>query len=319
MRRRLAVSLFAGSLVFLVLSTLASSEAQPRSARRVPQGLRAHEWGVWKIRRGQIEHLEALAAETPAFVFREGRLGHPQPPPPPFQPPFPGPFPAPPPPRPHPPRPHPGDVVARTPILFLCTHQPVDVTVLVAFRGGGPWLHYPSAIRTTAPEQDVASHALTWLGRVANARAPLAPAPRGHWWNDLRAVGASTFISRSDQTAERFLFYDGPVAFEPAYRVENGPAGPQITPLTAENQAWVAQGDMRVFRRTLERALVGRGLTRAEARSLLDTWRDELFRSQTPRVVYLVPRATYDRMLPIRISPQPAELVRVGLVIEEVD
>jgi hypothetical protein len=30
-----------------------------------------------------------------------------------------------------------------------------------------------------------------------------------------------------------------------------------------------------------------------------------------------VPRNLYDLMLPLRVTPQPAETVRVGLVIEE--
>ena len=62
--------------------------------------------------------------------------------------------------------------------------------------------------------------------------------------------------------------------------------------------------------------LPARGLTAAESRSLLETWRDELFTSAAPRAIYLVPRHLYDRMHPLSITPTPAETVRVGLVIE---
>lgn len=62
-------------------------------------------------------------------------------------------------------------------------------------------------------------------------------------------------------------------------------------------------------------ALRSRGLTAPEARSLVETWRDELF-SPTPHALYFVPRDAYDRMLPLSIDPMPTELVRVGLVIE---
>ena len=37
-----------------------------------------------------------------------------------------------------------------------------------------------------------------------------------------------------------------------------------------------------------------------------------------PRLVHVLPRAEYDRLLPIRFTPQPEELVRVGLVVQEV-
>ena len=58
-------------------------------------------------------------------------------------------------------------------------------------------------------------------------------------------------------------------------------------------------------------------LAEAEARSLLETWRDDLFLSPGTRAISLVPRDLYDNMLPLRIDPEPAEIVRVGLVIEE--
>ena len=81
----------------------------------------------------------------------------------------------------------------------------------------------------------------------------------------------------------------------------------------------VARGDMVALRARLDGELRARGLSEAEARSLLETWRDELFSSPVPRAISFVPRQLYDFMLPIRVTPEPQELVRVGLVIEELE
>ncbi len=79
-------------------------------------------------------------------------------------------------------------------------------------------------------------------------------------------------------------------------------------------------GDLRALRRLLERDARAQGLDAAETRALLDTWRDELFgrpgaAPPPPRLIYFVTRARYDAMLPLRVSPEPDEVVRVGLVI----
>ena len=81
-----------------------------------------------------------------------------------------------------------------------------------------------------------------------------------------------------------------------------------------------AGGDLIAFRRELERTARAQGLNAAEARSLLDTWGDELFGvpggpAPAPRLVYFITRARYDAMLPLRVSPTPDAVVRVGLVI----
>jgi len=219
--------------------------------------------------------------------------------------------------------------------MFLYTDQPVNLTVEVGFRGGEPWLYYPAA--TVAGVQG-ASKTVTWSGLLApNATAQIPPVASSHWWNELRAVGASLFLS-SEGTAERFLFYDGPVLFERPFVISRRPGGALVSPMSVERSLWlvdgatftesvveraprgstvVARGDMRTLRARLDQELRARGLSAAEARSLLETWRDDLFGSPSPRAISFVPRNLYDLMLPVRMDPQPAELVRVGLVIDE--
>lgn len=337
-----------GALAASVLS-LPAWWARAQVARPATQRLVAHEWGVWLIRRGAVAHLDALAAESPPFVIRTSRPGIPIPPPnqpnPPNQPPPIGPVP-----------PHDPPVVARKPVLFLYANSPMNVRVDVGFQGGSPWLFYPFA-RESQPHPS--QGALSWNLRVLprRSRVPVPAVASGHWWNDLRRVGASPVIAEPPggvrrevpardlrvapepaSSAERFVFYDGPVAFRPAFRIQRSGAGAEIATLSTETEVWlvgadgrfvhhqvqqgsglrpVQGGDAAALRRNLEAAARRRGLSAAETRSLLETWRDELFRPGGARAVYFLPRAQYDAMLPLRIAPEPAETVRVGLVIEE--
>jgi hypothetical protein len=324
------------AILALALPLVPGAGAQVRDQRRVEAAphVVAHEWGVWLLERGRVAHLDELAAELPDFArpaapppVVQGPL--PQIPPP--RPPRPNP---PPPPRPPPP-PFDHPPVARKPVLFLSTDRPVDVRVEVGFQGGQPWLGYPSAQTTPrgiggAPSFVFEGRLEPWLGHA------LPAAPHGHFWNDIRAAGRGTIVAR-DGTPERFIFYDGPVAFERSFEVEWRGMGAAVIPASSEKTIWlvngglyneseldsgtrsarvVAQGDMAMLRTRLDDELRARGLTAAESHSLLETWRDNLFTDATTRAIYFVPRDAYDRMLPISIDPVPAELVRVGVVIE---
>ncbi len=57
--------------------------------------------------------------------------------------------------------------------------------------------------------------------------------------------------------------------------------------------------------------LVAEGLYPAEARAMVNTWRDSWFAEDGMRVLYVLPRAWTDTTLPMRIKPAPHELVRV--------
>jgi hypothetical protein len=60
-------------------------------------------------------------------------------------------------------------------------------------------------------------------------------------------------------------------------------------------------------------ALVQEGLYPKEARAMVNNWEKSYFHTEGLRVLYVLPRATVDATLPIRISPRPQELVRVML------
>src|SRR5215472_6902968 len=63
--------------------------------------------------------------------------------------------------------------------------------------------------------------------------------------------------------------------------------------------------------RQMSEALVGAGLYRREADAMVKTWADSWFAEEGIRVLYLLPRAWTDRTLPLKLDPQPRELIRV--------
>src|SRR5436305_7117845 len=69
-------------------------------------------------------------------------------------------------------------------------------------------------------------------------------------------------------------------------------------------------GDVDGVRAALVDMLTEAGLYPKEARAMVETWRDSWF-EEGMRVLYLVPRATIDALLPLSITPAPQEIARV--------
>jgi hypothetical protein len=63
--------------------------------------------------------------------------------------------------------------------------------------------------------------------------------------------------------------------------------------------------------RALAGALVGEGLFPREAEAMVNTWKDSWFTEEGVRVLYVLPRAWTDTVLPLSLTPPPRELVRV--------
>jgi len=58
-------------------------------------------------------------------------------------------------------------------------------------------------------------------------------------------------------------------------------------------------------------ALAGEGLFPAESRAMVKTWSNAWFTEEGVRVLYILPRGWTDEILPLKLKPQPRELVRV--------
>ena len=60
----------------------------------------------------------------------------------------------------------------------------------------------------------------------------------------------------------------------------------------------------------LEKILVSEGLYKKEAKAMIETWKDSWF-EEGLRVFYVLTRKSTDKILPLKVEPQPKEIVRV--------
>jgi hypothetical protein len=96
---------------------------------------------------------------------------------------------------------------------------------------------------------------------------------------------------------------DGKVGFRPLPEVA---AGAEFNALLPE--ADDRRGELAEY---LVKELTAAGLYEKEARAMVKTWDHAWFGEEGTRLLYLVPRAKTDEVLPITVDPMPAELVRV--------
>jgi hypothetical protein len=164
---------------------------------------------------------------------------------------------------------------------------------------------------------------------------PVEIAPSRYY--EARATDAAA-LSVGDQH-EKFLFYRG-VARVPVplsarvgengrIAVRNTGAGAVPTVILFENRggaigyrnAGAVQSDVTLERPALdgsasqikadlEGALIAQGLYPKEAAAMIDTWRDSWF-EEGSRLIYILPEAAVNAMLPLEIAPTPARVTRV--------
>jgi hypothetical protein len=105
------------------------------------------------------------------------------------------------------------------------------------------------------------------------------------------------------------LFASGGVISElgglDAHQQRSNIVPPSASGATTSVDQYVSDASARVAA-----ALVKSGLTQDEARAMVDTWSRSYFRGQGLRLLYIVPRAWTDKLLPLAITPKPAVLVR---------
>jgi hypothetical protein len=95
----------------------------------------------------------------------------------------------------------------------------------------------------------------------------------------------------------------GKVGFRALPEVAAGAELDAIIPEAVDRRAELAE--------YLAKELTAAGLYEKEARAMVKTWDHAWFGEEGTRLLYLVPRAKTDEVLPIQINPKPAELVRV--------
>jgi hypothetical protein len=309
-------------------------KAQPgapgREARPVYSSLTAHEWGTFTSIAGMdgsaIEWSPLTGStDLPAFVehFRDPgfKLGL----------------------R--------GAVRMETPVLYFYSSREETVSVTVAFANGVITEWYPHASRVEPAgnfygetlREAGASGSISWdrINLSPNDRPDFPVSDRNNHYFAARMTSSTPLrvTTASGEQQEKFLFYRGVSGFsvplsatvdtEGKLRIKN--LGDQEIPATilferrGEKVGYRIGGSLQQqaildppeltstideLGRDLEGILVAQGLYQDEARAMVETWRNSWF-EEGSRLLYIVPPAFVNDVLPLSIKPAPAQTVRV--------
>lgn len=237
-----------------------------------------------------------------------------------------------------------GTIRMETPVLYFYAPDATTARVTVRFRQGAITEWYPRAsvtptrldLNTNLSElESVAAWSRVEIRPGSTPSYPMEPGP-SHYYAARETDAAPLRVAGQ---AEKFLFYRGVGAFQPPLaakmaaegrvevRARDGGAIGDI--LLFDNRdgrlryrfahargahqtlsGTPPEGDVGSLHRQLERLLVSHGLYEREARAMVDTWKDSWFEPGT-RLIYIVPTAFVDAILPLDIRPRPSQVARV--------
>jgi hypothetical protein len=238
-----------------------------------------------------------------------------------------------------------GLVRMETPVLYFYAQQPATLSIHVDFPQGLITEWYPNPLPGAPQRQTVRNSAnnIEWKQVQVIPGTDLSyPVTKGasHYY---AARNTDATPLRIGDQQEKMIFYRGVGAFAPPLRarydsegqLEIRNTGSEAIPfaIVFENQrgalgfrmAENVTGSVTIdapeltqdpgairgaIRQTLVTRLTSLGLYPKEARAMVETWADSWF-TEGARVLYIVPRATVDSLLPLTITPAPTELQRV--------
>jgi len=301
-----------------------------REARPVYSSLTAHEWGTFTSiasRDGQAVEWSPLTRSTdlPAFVEHFRNAG--------FK------------------RGLRGTVRMETPVIYLYDSREETVSVKVAFSKGVITEWYPHASRVEPaanlfdgtlyqphPDGSIAWDSVT-LSPILRAVFPRENLDNHYYAARLTSSTPLRVKTPAGEQQEKFLFYRGVSTFSVPISAKLTTAGKLLVENRSKEEipnailferrgqkvGYRIGGTMREdaildppeltgtiddLGRDLEGMLVAQGLYQDEAHAMVETWRDSWF-EEGSRLLYIVPAAFVDGVLPLSINPAPAQTVRV--------
>ena len=244
-----------------------------------------------------------------------------------------------------------GTVRMETPVLYFYSSKEEMISVSVGFSRGVITEWYPHASRVEPAanlyygilQQAGANGSIAWdsVTLAPNGRPDFPREERNSHYYAARMTSSTPLRVKSaaGEQQEKFLFYRGVSTFsvplsamldaEGKLRIKNH--GDQEIPTTI---LFERRGDKVGYRidgpltqeaildsaeltstvdeigRDLEGILVAQGLYQDEAHAMLETWRGSWF-EEGSRLLYIVPPAFVNEVLPLSITPAPAQTVRV--------
>jgi len=244
-----------------------------------------------------------------------------------------------------------GSVRMETPVLYFHATHTTTVSVHVSFAQGLLTEWYPHAVSSLTPQQlsepilDLRSSKgeLSWSSVSVDPNNPQdfpkENAPSRYYAAREASASSLGVNSRTGQQREKFLFYRGvsslavPVSALPMngnrvlvsnltqtampqailFERRGGKLGYRILgPLqdSAIVDSPELSADIDSLSRDLAKILVAQGLNPDEAHAMLQTWNDSWF-EEGSRLLYIIPRAFVDTILPLDIKPTPSSITRV--------
>ena len=243
-----------------------------------------------------------------------------------------------------------GTVRMETPVLYFYSSKVETVSVNVAFANGviTEWYPHASSVEPTANRYGEILDQASAHGSIAWDSVTLAPSGRpdfpmegrnNHYFAARMTSSTPLLVkTTAGEQQEKFLFYRGVSTFsvpldatldtEGKLRVKN--LGDQEIPTTIlferrgervgyriggtlQNEAILEASELTGttddLGRELEGILVGQGLYQDEAHAMVETWRGSWF-EEGSRLLYIVPPAFVNEVLPLSINPAPAQIVR---------
>jgi hypothetical protein len=231
-----------------------------------------------------------------------------------------------------------------TPVIYFYASADTSVDVSVRFRQGLVTEWYPRArvapglVRSSVLREPGFEGTIEWRDVEVSPHGRVDfPAERGasHYYA-ARETDASPLQVGSQR--EKFLFYRGVGSFTPpiAARVlrdgsivassvggalgdvilfanRNGRTSYEVRRRAAAETIFatgLTQGTIEPLFGELRAILIAKGLYPREADAMIATWRDSWFEEGT-RLLYVVPPAVVDTILPLDIHPRPREVTRV--------
>ncbi len=244
-----------------------------------------------------------------------------------------------------------GTLRMETPVLYFYSTHDTTVSVRVSFFHGliTEWYPHASKIEPSASLNNVAlfqqksSGSIEWIavGIQSTGEAVFPRESQASHYYAARETSASPLrvATSNGEQQEKFLFYRGLSAAPPPLSALVLPSGH----IEVLNQAIDEIPKLILFERRGEKvgyreiadlregavldpptldasldsllanfasSLTSAGLYPAEAHAMLLSWIDSWF-EEGSRLIYIVPRAFVDRILPLKIDPQPAGIQRV--------
>jgi len=244
-----------------------------------------------------------------------------------------------------------GTIRMETPVLYFYSPREETLSVRVAFLKGLITEWYPHAVRVepaVVPADADLNHlifpgTITW-SKVAispnlNVEFPGASQQTRYYAARETSSAPLRVKTAGGEEIEKFLFYRGVSAAPLPISAKQDPDGKleiknlSEAPIPAailferrgERVGYrieQAEADERIFDppsltddidslcTQLEAILVNQGLYADEAHAMVETWKDSWF-EEGSRLIYIVPRAYIDKVLPLTINPAPEQVVRV--------